>query len=128
MPANLFRVIMPVPDVERAAAFYRNVLDLPGEPVAGRSRHYFHCGGTILALANPGEHGVDFRPNVDHVYFAVADLPAAFRRAEAAGAEELDAEIATQPWGERSFYCRDPFGNPICFVDEETLFTGESTS
>ena len=128
MPANLYRMIMPVPDVERAAAFYRNVLDLPGEPVAGGSRHYFRCGGTILALANPGEHGVDFRPNVDHVYFAVADLQAAYRRAEAAGAEELDAEIATQPWGERSFYCRDPFGNPICFVDEGTLFTGESAS
>lgn len=29
-----------------------------------------------------------------------------------------------RPWGERSFYCRDPFGNGLCFVDEKTLFTG----
>ena len=27
-------------------------------------------------------------------------------------------------WGERSFYVRDPFGNPLCFVDADTLFTG----
>ena len=22
------------------------------------------------------------------------------------------------------FYCADPFGNPLCFVDAATLFTG----
>ena len=31
--------------------------------------------------------------------------------------------IETQPWGERSFYCADPFGNKLCFVDDQTLFT-----
>jgi hypothetical protein len=33
-------------------------------------------------------------------------------------------EIAKRPWGERSFYLREPFGSPPCFVDEKTLFTG----
>jgi uncharacterized glyoxalase superfamily protein PhnB len=32
-------------------------------------------------------------------------------------------QIANRPWGERSFYLRDPFGNPLCFVDETTVFT-----
>ena len=32
--------------------------------------------------------------------------------------------VATRPWGERSFYARDPFGNGICFVDRESVFTG----
>ena len=32
--------------------------------------------------------------------------------------------IARRPWGERSFYLREPFGNPLCFVDSATLFTG----
>jgi hypothetical protein len=31
--------------------------------------------------------------------------------------------IAKRPWGERSFYMHDPFGNPLCFVDQQTLFT-----
>ncbi len=26
--------------------------------------------------------------------------------------------------GERSFYCLDPHGNRLCFVDETTLFLG----
>ena len=34
------------------------------------------------------------------------------------------ADVATRPWGELCFYARDPFGNPLCFVDESTLFTG----
>jgi hypothetical protein len=32
--------------------------------------------------------------------------------------------IARRPWGERSFYLREPFGNPLCFVDSAALFTG----
>jgi hypothetical protein len=28
------------------------------------------------------------------------------------------------PWGERMFWASDPFGNPISFVDERTVFTG----
>lgn len=123
--ARLFRVIMPVPDVSRAAAFYAAVLDMPGQPVAGGSRHYFDCGGTILALANPGEHdNRSFSPNPDHVYFSVEDLEGALSRAKGVGCDWL-GEIEVQPWGERSFYARDPFGNPICFVDGSTLFTGE---
>ena len=37
-------------------------------------------------------------------------------------------QIATRPWGERSFYVHDPFGNPLCFVDAGSLFTGPPAS
>ena len=33
-------------------------------------------------------------------------------------------KIAERPWGERSFYVEDPFGNKLCFVDRATMFTG----
>jgi catechol 2,3-dioxygenase-like lactoylglutathione lyase family enzyme len=122
---RLFRVILPVSDIEAAAAFYANLLEMPGTRVSG-GRHYFHCGGTILAcfdaLADGGSKRVG--PNPEHVYFSVDDLDAAHIRAEQAGCPEL-TEIEVQPWGERSFYARDPFENPICFVDSRTLFTGE---
>ena len=119
---RLFRVIAPVSDIDRAAAFYAIVLGTDGERVSN-GRHYFDCGGTILACYNPAEHGERVRPNPDALYFAVADLEAAFDRARRAGCSQLDERIATQPWGERSFYAKDPFGNPLCFVDETTLFT-----
>jgi predicted enzyme related to lactoylglutathione lyase len=44
-------------------------------------------------------------------------------RATGAGATILDS-IEEMPWGERLFYAHDPFGNPLSFVDDRTLFTG----
>jgi len=32
--------------------------------------------------------------------------------------------IVVRPWGERSFYVEDPWKNPLCFVDEKTVYTG----
>src|SRR5207249_3653843 len=123
MQPKLFRVILPVSDTDQAAAFYGRLLGLPGERIAP-NRHYFDCGGTILALVDLMGHGHPFRPNPDHLYFAVSDLDGAFARAGDAGCAELDNAIETRVWGERSFYARDPFGNPICFVDERTTYLG----
>ena len=33
-------------------------------------------------------------------------------------------QVASRPWGERSFYMHDPSGNPICFVDEQSVYRG----
>jgi hypothetical protein len=32
--------------------------------------------------------------------------------------------VVKRPWGERSFYAVDPFGNRLCFVAGDTVFTG----
>lgn len=122
---RLFRVIIPVNDIERAAAFYGRVTGSAGRRVSP-GRHYFDCEGVILACfdARADGGGRDVGPNPDHVYFAVADLEAVFERVRGAGCQRVDEAIRTRPWGERSFYADDPFGNPICFVDEKTVFTG----
>jgi catechol 2,3-dioxygenase-like lactoylglutathione lyase family enzyme len=125
MPPRLFRVILPVTDIAAAARFYAAVLGITGTRVSP-GRHYFDCGGTLLACFDPRADGDNFdaRPNPDHVYFAVDDLEAVLGAATAAGCRALDQAIVTQPWGERSFYAQDPFGNPICFVQRGTEFTG----
>lgn len=123
MTVKLFRVILPVGDVDEAAAFYAAILGWAGERVSG-GRHYFDCGGTILACVNPAGERLEMRPNVDHVYFSVDDLEATLERARSAGCSWLGDEIKVYPWGERSFYARDPWGNPICFVEAGTEFTG----
>ena len=120
---KLFRVILPVADIDEAAAFYAALLGWPGERVA-HGRHYFDCDGTILACVDPRGEGLEMRPNVDHVYFAVDDLESALARAQSAGCGWLDENISVRPWGERSFYAGDPWGNPICFVEHGTEFTG----
>ena len=125
MPPHLFRVLLPVPDIEAAQHFYGGVLAVTGERVSP-GRHYFDCGGTILACFDPRADGDDWdaRPNPEHIYFAVDDLEATYARCQTAGPKELDAVIQTQPWGERSFYAIDPFGNPVCFVDATSIFVG----
>jgi catechol 2,3-dioxygenase-like lactoylglutathione lyase family enzyme len=130
---RLFRIVIPVDDLDAAARFYATLLDEPGARVSN-GRHYFSCGGVILALYNPKADGDDTtpRPNFEHVYFAVDDLEAVYRRAQKVGGLSKETgdgrlpmgEIARRPWGERSFYMFDPFGNPICFVDSASVFTG----
>src|SRR5438045_1670180 len=36
---------------------------------------------------------------------------------------EPAADVVKRPWGERSFYVTDPWGNELCFVEEGTLYT-----
>jgi extradiol dioxygenase family protein len=51
---RLFRVIVPVSDIERAAHFYGALLGDVGQRVSP-GRHYFDCEGTILVLLrSPG--------------------------------------------------------------------------
>ncbi|MEZ4503713.1 MAG: VOC family protein [Dehalococcoidia bacterium] len=127
---SLFRVIVPVADIEAGAVFYARLLDHPGERVSAL-RHYFDCDGVILACVQPYDEvrarparPEDFRPNPDRIYLATEDLEAAYARAADAGCDWLEEAIATRDWGERSFYLRDPFGNPLCFVDAGTEFRG----
>lgn len=122
---RLFRVIVPVSNIEEAAGYYSAVLEQSGMRISP-GRHYFGCGGTILACFDPRADGDpwDAQPNPDHVYFAVGDLDGCFRRVSAQEKGSILRPVETQPWGERSFYCTDPFGNKLCFVDERTLFTG----
>lgn len=129
---RLYRVIVPVSDIERAARFYGELLGTPGMRVSP-GRHYFDCGGVILACFNPvaDGDGWEAQPLPDHIYFATGELAGVFARARKLGAlskEEVHGAPAgamvKRPWGERSFYAQDPFGTRLCFVDEKTLFTG----
>lgn len=131
--AKLFRIAFQVGDLDQAGAFYSNLLNDPGIPIPRGSRHYFDCGGVILALVDvTAGAGDQPEPTPDYIYFAVDNLDEVFARAKAMGCLATDrfhdqnaGEIVKRPWGERSFYCEDPWGNGLCFVDEKTLFTGE---
>jgi predicted enzyme related to lactoylglutathione lyase len=130
---RIFRVIVPVTNIEEAAKFYSALFDQPGFRVSN-GRHYFECGGVILAVYDAKADGdrAAIRSNPEHVYFATPDLEAVFKRAETVGglSKEMGdgdlpmGSIARRPWGERSFYMHDPSGNPLCFVDEQSIYRG----
>ena len=127
---NLYRVILQVSDLKKAVSFYEELLGLKGRDFRG-ARHYFDCSSVILALLDPSGEGEKAKPNPDYIYFSVKDLESIHARARelrCLSREKVHndnaGDIVTRPWGERSFYVLDPFGNQLCFVDATTLFTG----
>lgn len=131
MADKLFRIILQVDDLDRAAEFYGKLLDDPGRRIPRASRHYIDCGSVILALVDVTAGGEQAKPLPDYIYFAVSNLDQVYSRAVDVGClsdEDVHGasagEIVVRPWGERSFYVADPWGNGLCFVDENTLFTG----
>jgi len=125
MPSvRLFRVIVPVSNIDEAAAFYSALFGEQGQRISP-GRHYFGCGGVILACFDPRADGDawDATPNPDHLYFLVDDLDEYFQRLSGQPTGRVLKLIEVQPWGERSFYCADPFGNKLCFVESGTAFT-----
>ena len=131
MADKLFRIIIQVDDLDKAADFYAKLLDDPGRRIPRASRHYIDCGSVILALVDVTAGGDTPQPLPDNIYFAVPNLHAVHTRAKELTCLSSDdvhgdsaGEIVNRPWGERSFYVYDPWGNGLCFVDESTLFTG----
>jgi catechol 2,3-dioxygenase-like lactoylglutathione lyase family enzyme len=127
---KLYRVILQVSDLDKATDFYTKLLGIDGRRIRG-GRHYFDCGPVILALLDLTAGGEKAAPIPDYVYFSVKDLEEIHARAKVLDClsqekvhDESSGEILTRPWGERSFYAEDPFGNLLCFVDERTIFTG----
>jgi predicted enzyme related to lactoylglutathione lyase len=131
----LYRIILQVDDLDRAEQFYGKLLGDSGRRIPHATRHYIDCGPVILALVDvTGENttGLEPKPLPDYIYFAVTDLQSVHARASELKClsdenfyGDSAGEIVKRPWGEVSFYAHDPWGNGLCFVDENTLFTGK---
>ena len=123
---QFFRLNIEIGDLDKGEAFYAKLLDVEGRRQAG-ARVYFQAGPvTLQVLQTPKPH-----PAAKALYFTVRDLDAAFERAKALGCLSQEnvhdapgGGIVVRPWGERSFYAVDPWGNPLCFVEEGTIYAG----
>ena len=126
---QFFRLNVEVGDLDAATSFYTKLLGIQGRKQAGH-RCYFDCGPVTLQVLDVSSKS---QPHAaaKSLYFTVNDLEAAFDRAKELAClsrEEVhDAPgggILVRPWGERSFYAEDPWGNSLCFVEEGTVYTG----
>ncbi len=105
-------------DVDRATAFYRDVLGLRHLFRAG-SLSFFDCGGVRLVLDKPE------KPEFDHpssiIYFQVGDIQATHRRIKDAGVKFEDEPhvIARMPnYDLRMTFFRDTEGNLLALMSE----------
>ena len=119
MNSRLIRVLIRVPDIEAAAAFYDRVLGVSGRRISP-GRHHLTLGEVELACYDPAAdgdlHDTAQSPSFWQLYVAVDDLEAVLERVRSASGR-IEQPISTKPWGERSLYATDPFGNRLCFVE-----------
>jgi catechol 2,3-dioxygenase-like lactoylglutathione lyase family enzyme len=94
--SRLGQIAINVYDLDRATAFYRDILGLPLLFTAG-TLAFFDCGGVRLMLSRPE------KPEFDHpssiLYFTVPDIVSAHRQMLSSGVHFEDAPhlIAKMP-------------------------------
>ena len=128
---RFFRLSVEVGNLDAAVDFYSTLLGVRGRRHAG-SRCYFQCGPVTLSVLDVSSTRQP-HPAAKALYFTLKNLDAAFERAKAVGClsqEDVhDAPgggIVVRPWRERSFYVEDPWRNPLCFVEEGTVYAPSS--
>ncbi len=118
---RLHQIAQPVHDIDRAVAFYRDVLGVPFLFAAPPSLAFFDCGGVRLMLSPPS-------PGHDHpgsvLYFAVEDIQAMHRVLADSGAvfSEPPTKIATLP--DREVWLApfiDTEGNTLALMSEPRI-------
>lgn len=115
---NLGQISINVHDLERATAFYRDVLGLPLLFTAPNLA-FFDCGGVRLML------GRAETPELDHpssiLYFRVAEIKAAHQRLLERGVQFLDAPHVIAPMPTYDLWMtafRDSEGNIMELMSE----------
>jgi catechol 2,3-dioxygenase-like lactoylglutathione lyase family enzyme len=121
-----------VDDLDRAKAFYRDVLGLPFHSESPDRHVFFRCGEGMLLLfraeetEKPGDVPVHGARGAGHVCFAVdrTTLEAWKRKLIAAGVE-IESDY---PWNDRgrSIYFRDPAGNSLELSNPEIWGASEA--
>lgn len=113
---KIFRITLEVSNLDEAAAFYARLLGNKGKRHPG-ARHYFDCGGVILAVLDPTAGGLTPTPGAKSLYFAVRDLEAVHTRATrpqgaraVPGARRARWRGDEAPMGRALVLCRRPVG------------------
>jgi methylmalonyl-CoA/ethylmalonyl-CoA epimerase len=114
------QIAIPVTDLDRAIAFYRDVLGLAFLFQAGPNLAFFDCGGVRLMLDKPAKPG-EFEKHSSVLYFSVSDINSSFAEVTEKGAEAVDPPHLIARLADREVWMgffRDPDGNILALMSE----------
>lgn len=119
---TIAQITLTVSDVDRAVAFYRDVLGMPLLFQAPPGLAFFRCGAIRLMLSTPE---AEFKPGASSVlYFKIAGIEAAHATLEKRGVAFVDKPhlITRMPDHElwMTFF-KDPDGNALALMEEKKL-------
>ena len=103
-------------DVDKASAFYEEVLGLEVLMDLGWIRTYGSTSKMTIQVSVMSEGGSG--TGVPDMSIEVDDVEEALMRARKAGIA-IEYGPATEPWGVRRFFARDPFGKLINILQHE---------
>ena len=121
-PLGIGQLAIPVADLDRALAFYRDVLGLRFLFQAPPGLAFLDCGGVRLMLAR-NQEGEPAAP-AGVIYYRVADIDAAYRSLRERGATFVDQPhlIARLPDHELwMVFLRDPDEHLLALMAERRL-------
>jgi catechol 2,3-dioxygenase-like lactoylglutathione lyase family enzyme len=123
--STIGQIAVPVSDIDKAVAFYRDVLGMRFLFQAPPGLGFFDCNGVRLMLDAPAKKGAENLSSV--IYYKVPDLQAAYQTLLERGVKfdqgpELVAEMPDHElW--MAFF-RDPDANLLALMSEIPLKTG----
>jgi methylmalonyl-CoA/ethylmalonyl-CoA epimerase len=113
------QIAIPVADLERAVAFYSEVLGLRLLFRAPPGLAFFDCGGVRLMLSRP--EGVDTPARAGILYYVVPDMMAAHGALVARGVTFVEAPRPVARLPDHDLWlalCRDSEGNLLALMSE----------
>ena len=117
--SQIGQIAMPIEDLDRAVAFYRDILGLPFLFQAPPGLAFFQCGEVRLMLSRP--EGTEEPASGSVLYYKVADLPGAYAALQARQVTFIDEPhlIAKLPDHELwMVFFRDSEGNMVALMSE----------
>jgi methylmalonyl-CoA/ethylmalonyl-CoA epimerase len=117
--SQIGQIALPIHNLDRAVAFYRDTLELPFLFQAPRGLAFFQCGEVRLMLSLP--EGVESDQSASVLYYKVADIQHAYATLQARQVDLIDEPhlIAKLPDHELwMFFLRDSEGNMLGIMSE----------
>lgn len=118
---GIAQIALNVKDLDKAVAFYRDVLGLTFLFSAPPSLAFLQCGSTRMMLSGEPDPKVASRPVL---YYAVPDISAAFAAITASGAPAREEPKAIARVGTREVwlaFTEDPDGHLVGLMSEVPL-------